>query len=522
MAAISHKALYTKLRDDEVIRKSELYAHWTIPALMADLQNDRTGYGRQVVLERDYQEIGALLVNNLSAKLTQLLFPSSRPFFKASASPEIIARAKQLGKPAHELNSGLARMEMEAAQLVFRNASYNQHVMAAKHLIVTGNALLYRDTVNHRTSTYGLQNFVVRRDGKGQLLDCILRECTYVEALDEDVQQILRSQNKAKYSRPEQVVEIYTRIKRNVKSGVVQYVVTQEVETTPVGTLGVYAEHLCPWQVVTWNLIPGEHYGRGMVEDYAGGFAKLSDLSEAEALYSIEIMRVIHLVNSGSGADIDDIANAETGQYVAGTPDAVTAHESGDGAKLQQVSASIGATVERLARAFMYTANTRDAERVTAFELKQQAQEAENVLGGVYSSLAEVWQVPLAHVLLHESRPDVLAGIINGDMKLGITAGIAALGRASDVQNILNATQEAAAIVPTLSQIDRRVDPQKLFDVIMAGQSVDTSVIFKDEDKLRKEAEADKQMADGQAQMLAAQDAAVLADQTAALQGQTQ
>lgn len=504
-ARISHKALFEKLRDTEAIRKSVQYAHWTLPALMADLQ---ARSGGKAVLERDYQEVGALLTNHLASKLAGLLFPSSRPFFKVAPSQDLVKRAELTGAKKSDLLSGLARMEMDASQQIFLNASYNQLVLAVKHLIVTGNVLTYRDTTTHRTTTYGLQSYVQRRDGKGVLRDCVLREHTYVEALDEQVQEVLKRDNRAKYSRPEQVVEVFTHIKRTGTAAKPQYSVSQEVDTTPVGTLGTYPEHLCPWQAITWNLIPGEHYGRGMVEDYAGGFAKLSDMSEAQCLYSVEIMRVIHLVSAGSGTDIDDIANAETGEYVVGSPDTVKAHESGDGLKLQQVSAEIAQVVQRLSKAFMYQANTRNAERVTAFELAQDAREAENALGGVYSSLAESWQVPMAHVLLMESKPDALEGIISEDLKLGITAGIPALSRAADVQNLISATQEAAAIVPVLSQLDRRVDPAKVFDIVMAGQSVDTSVLYKSEDQLKKDAEANKQIQDGKNQVLDAQAAA--------------
>jgi len=510
---ISHQALFEKLRDSEIVRKAVQYAHWTLPALMADMQN-RSG---RAVLERDYQEIGALLTNSLSAKLSGILFPSSRPFFKIKPSADLLKRTLDHGATKDKLIAGLSRMETDACAQLFQNASLNQLILALKHLIVTGNALVYRDTEKHRSVTYGLQSYATRRDGQGVLLDCVLREFTYVEALPEALQEVLRRSNRARYSRPEQEVITYTRIQRVVR-GKVQYHVTQEVDITPVGTLGMYPEHLCPWQALTWNLIPGEHYGRGMVEDYAGGFAKLSDLSEASALYAVEVMRVINLVSSGSGTDIDDIANAETGEYVAGTKDSVTAYEAGDGAKLQQVENIIAGTVSRLSTAFMYAANTRNAERVTAFELAQQAREAETTLGGNYSSLAESWQVPLSHVLLYESKPDILEGIISEDVVLGIIAGIPALGRAADVQNLMSATQEGAAIIPALAQLDKRIDPAKVFDMIMAGQSVDTSILFKDEQQLAKENEANAQVQAGQQQVLQAQDASAQADQLQQLQ----
>lgn len=513
---MSHKSLFNKLRDSTVIERSNQYAHWTLPALMADLT--KAG-GRRVVLERDYQEMGALLVNHLSAKLAKLLFPMSHPFFKIKPNAVFLKEAADAGATATDINSGLARLEMDASQQLFTNGSYAQLILALKHLLITGNVLLYRDKDAQKSMAYGLQSFVVRRDGSGELVDCILRECTYLEALAPEIQQILRAGNSGKYKNPEQYVELFTRIHREYKDGNIVYMVTQEVDTTPVGEPSEYPKHLCPWSVPTWSLIIGEHYGRGLVEDYAGGFAKLSDLSEAAALYGIEIMRVIHLVAAGSGTDIDDIMTAESGEYVRGDPNTVKAHEAGDAAKLQQVMGSIQEVWGRLAKAFMYEANTRDAERVTAYELQRDAQEAENALGGAYSSLSTSMQVPLAHVALTEINSDVLAGLISEELKLSIVAGIPALGRSSDVQNLLTVAQESA-IAQALMQVDRRIDPHKVMDLLYAGRSVDTSLIHKSQDQLREEAAAAQQAAQGEQQMMQAANIADQANQLQMLQQQ--
>lgn len=509
-ALVTHKALFEKLRDSTVIEKCERYAHWTLPQLMADFSETR-GTSNALIVERDYQEIGALLVNHLASKLAGLLFPSNRPFYRIDPSEKFIKAAGEAGVKKEELSAALARLEMESCQNLFMNASYNQLVMLLKHLIISGNAALYRDSALKTCTVYGLQSFVVRRDGKGRLLDAVLREFTCVEALPLDVQDALKRLNKGKYSRPEQQVEVYTRVHRKLMPGGVMYEITQQVDTIPVGEMSTYPEHLCPWQFPTWNLIAGEHYGRGMVEDYAGGFARLSDLSESHALYAVEVMRVVHLVSNGSGTDVDDLASAETGQYVRGDAAAVQAHESGDARKLEQVQNIINEVFQRLARAFMYSANTRDAERVTAYELRQQALEAENALGGVYSSLAESIQVPLAHILMYEVKPSTLESVITRDMKVDIMAGIPALGRASDVQNLVMAVQEAATVVPPLAQLqqlDPRVDIKKVMDMIFAGRSVDVEALYKDQEVLDKEAALAQQAQQGQAQMSAAVDAA--------------
>lgn len=500
---LTYKALFERYRDETVIQKATQYAKWTLPQLMADLAI--AVRGTSVILERDFQEIGALLVNNLGAKLTGLLFPSSRPFYKIRPSPFVKEQAKRKGVRDVDLAAGLARLEMESCQQLFTNASYEQLVMSIKHLIVTGNALLYRDQKAKKTLCFGIQSYALRRDGRGNMMDCILREYTDFESLPLAARQILKAKHPTKYS-PENEgknrVELYTRIKRGFGlNDSIIYVVSQEADNVPVGTPGSYPEHLCPWQAVSWSLIAGENYGRGLVEDYAGGFAKLSDTSHAATLYGIELAKLINLVAPGSGADVDDLQNAETGEYVQGTKDSVSTYEKGDAKKLEQLRNDIEGVFQRLARAFMYKANTRDAERVTAFELRQDALEAENTLGGVYSSLSASMQIPMAHVLLTETDPGAMEGIVTAQFRLDILAGIPALGRAADIQNLAAAAQDAATIIPPLVELSTRVDKEKLLDIIMAGRSVDTSTIYKSEEQIEEEEAAAREEAAGKAQI---------------------
>lgn len=515
------KSLFERYKDDTVIMKSEGYAYWTLPQLMIDLQIASNGTTQQ--LERDFQEMGALLVNNLASKLAALLFPSSRPFYKIKLSAAVKRLMKYKGTKERDVATGLSKLEMESCQQLFLNASYEQLVMALKHLIVTGNVLLYRDSKKFTTHAYGLRSFGIRRDGRGNMMDCVLREYTAWDSLSPDIQMILATKQRAKYTNLQtkhNKVELYTRIQRiTAPNGNIMYEVSQEADDVPVGTSGTYPEHLCPWQAPTWSLVAGENYGRGLVEDYGGGFAKLSDASHASTLYGIEMSKVVHLVAPGQGADIDALQQSENGEYIQGTKDAVTAYEGGDAKKFEQMEAAIAATFGRLARAFMYKANTRDAERVTAYELKQDALEAENTLGGVYSSLSAAMQIPLAHVLLLEVDPGSLVGIVTKDMKLDIIAGIPALGRQADVQNLAAASQEAAAIVPVLKQLSPKIDVDKIMAVIFAAHSIDPDSVYMDEDQIAELEEGQRQEAAGQAQIAQTTTTADQAAQLTALQG---
>jgi hypothetical protein len=494
MAGPTHKALFNKFRDTTVISRCEQYAQWTLPYLMANV--DHIGANGRVLVERDFQEIGALLTNHLASKLTRLLFPTQYPFFQASASGEFKRAANQKGLDEAGLRALFSRMEMNANKRLFVNSGYAALILALKHLIVTGQVLLHRDSERGTITSYGLPSFTTRRDGTGELLDCILREYTSVEALPEDLQDALRNANRGKYGRPEQVVEKYTRIHRELRHGVEGYSISQEVDTIPVGEPSWYPKNLCPWMCPTWVLIPGEHYGRGMVEDYAGGFARLSSLSESAALYGVEIMRVVHLVGAGSGGDVDELAQSESGEWVRGDGKDIAAHEAGDAQKLEVVEAQLERVMTRLAKAFMYQGATRDAERVTAYELQRDAQEAEYALGGVYSTLSGSIQIPMAHILMTEVSDTALPGIITGELAPDVTAGIPALGRSSDVQNLMQASQELAAIIP-VTQLDKRINPQRVVDVIIAGRSIDPASLFytKEEQESNRQAETAQQSA---------------------------
>ncbi len=510
-SVVTHKMRWDKYRDDTVVQKCLRFALWTLPQLMADL--DQSNRGTSMQLERDYQEIGAMLTNNLAAKLAAILIPANVPFIKVEPSAALIKRAEENGTSAAELDSALAKMEMDASKRIFLNASYNQIVQALKYLIVTGNVLIHRDSEVKQTSAYGPNQFSIRRDGRGRMLDCVLREAVAFDGLDPEVRTALRAKNPARISAGsfDISLELYTRINCGYLKGNKVYIVSQEIEGMPVGTPSVYPEHLCPYMAPTWNLLAGEHYGRGLVEDMAGGFAKLSDSSEALALYGISAMKFINLVAPGQGANLDEIQAAETGEYVQGQKDSINIYEAGDGNKIAAMAAIIDATFQNLARAFMYTGQARNSERTTAYELRLQAGEANTVLGGQYSSLAESLQVPLGHLLLTEVHPGMLEGIISGDIKLDIIAGSAALGRAAGAQSLLAVAQTANAVAGVLLQVDPRISRSKLMDFLYASESVDSSVFLMDKKEQAEYDAAKQQEAQGQQQLTQASDVAAQA-----------
>lgn len=494
------EGLFNKQQDPSLLTAAEQFAQWTLPTVFT---KDLSGMdGKRSALHRDYQSYGALLLNNAATKVTQALFPESLSFFKLQDT----TRTLEMMSPivGDDSASGVfSNLETRACSRVFLNAGYAAKNYAVKLLMITGNALEFRDPVTKKTHVYSVRDYTVKRDGSGTVMQIILRERIAIADLPRDFLVQHDWQQKDVYDS----VQLFTGISRKVtKDGNITYEVTQEVDQKPVGSPTTYPENLCPYIPLTWNLVQGEHYGRGLVEDYAGGLARLSELCRSLTMYEVEAMRLIHFVNPSAGVDIDAVNDAMVGEFIQANlvNGGIQAYEGGDARKMEVVKAEIQQLFSDLARAFMYTGNTRDAERVTAYEIRQNINEAQSTLGDAYSNLAEVWHQRLAYLLLVEEETKILPVLQAGEFRLDIVVGTAALNRASTVDRLLEATLAVQQIVPVLAQSSRRFNVDAVIDQIFAGYGIDRNSISYTKEQLQQMQEQGQQIQDQTQQTLQA------------------
>jgi len=476
--------LFEKFKDTAVLTSSEQFARWTNAGVFPNTSAQDTG-NRQS-LQRDYQSKGAMLVNNLASKVTQALFPQNNAFFEIGQTAEMLQVAQEMGADAKQAASKFAGIEVRASARVFLNAGYSALSHAMKLLIITGNALVYRDPTNKQFHTYSVRDYVVKRDGSGKVLCLILKERIALQDLPEDF-RLSRLQYRTD---PFEDVTLYTKVTRKHNGARVLYEVTQEVEDHPIGTPSTYPEYLCPYIPLTWNLVTGENYGRGHVEDFAGDFARLSELSESSLLYEVEMMRLINIIDPGAGIDLDDFMDADCGKAVAGKSNAagngVVAHEGGNAQKLAAVQNDIANLVQQLSIAFMYTGNTRDAERVTAEEIRANVSEANQTLGGVYANLSEVLHLQLAHILSVEEEPALLQLLMVQGIKLDVSVGLASLNRQANVERLQYLANALQIVLPVLTQSSKRFNPDLIIDAMCQGYGVDREALSYTEDQLQQ------------------------------------
>ena len=102
------------------------------------------------------------------------------------------------------------------------------------------------------------------------------------------------------------------------------------------------------------------------------------------------------------------------------------------------VAQSIQKIEERLGHSFLLTSGVvRQADRVTAEEIRMLGQELETALGGLYSLLSMELQLPLVNRLMEVmNKKNKLPKIPKDVVKPVIITGVEALGRGHDLQKL--------------------------------------------------------------------------------------
>jgi hypothetical protein len=457
---------------EETLTRCERYAGWTLPGVFPDdplLEYDE--------LQNDFQSVGAQATINLANRIMMVLFQPSRPFFRMKLTDEQRENLRGDGRTDAEIDAALAKAEREAVgQLTNRNARIKL-TEAITSLIITGNALLYtpEDTDKHY-QTYTLRDYVLVRDLVGRVVKIITRETKSVRGLSDELQAVVLQQG----FHEDDEVTIYTGVQR---VGENKYVAWQELEDVCYCSkgIGIYNQDTLPWIPLVWNLARNKDYGTGLVENYSGDFHTLSTLAEAILDYTVMVTDIKHLVDPTGSTDVRELTEAPSGAYVHG--------REGDIFTLQaQVSNNADFLREqmlhverRIAAAFLLnTAVTRDAERVTAEEIRLQAQELENSLGGVYSRLAVELQKPLAIRVLSELSP-VFKGV-----EPVIVTGLESLSRSSDLDRIRLFFADLVALAEVPEEVRIRIDYDELIAMLGAGHGIDYKKFLKTPEQVKE------------------------------------
>lgn len=402
-------------------------AKYTLPTLLP-MEGKTSG----AKLRNGYSNFGARCVNSLSSKLLLALLPARQSFFRFQVEDHLL---EQLGgeKVRADVEKALAKRESVCQAEIEATPTRTPAGEAVKHLLVGGNVLVYMVPAGG-LKVYPLHSYVCLRDDSGNVLRVIAEDrvspLTLPDSIRGQVAARLLQRNSV-----EKTVIVYTGVFRLGN----QWRVWQEVEGLKVpGSEGTYPLDASPWMPLRWTPVDGESYGRSMVEDYLGYFISLEALTGALVKGTAVAAKVVYLRNPNGKTKAAALTRSETGDVIDGAPEDVHALQSEKAQDFRTAREMINDLKEELSYAFaLNQAIQRNAERVTAEEIRFMAQELDSLLGGIYSTLSLEFQLPfLRRLILQLERKGRLPAVPKKALRPVIVTGLDALGRGAELDNL--------------------------------------------------------------------------------------
>jgi len=454
----------------------------TLPYLIVD--DSSTKSGRQS-LKTPWQSVGAKVTVTLAAKLMLALLPPQTTFFKLQIRDDKLG-TELPPEMRSELDLSFSKIERMIMEYI---AASNDRVVihqALKHLIVGGNALIYMG--KDGLKNYPLNRFVVNRDGNGNVIEIVTKELISrkVLGLEPALDQQPNSPNDDYGSGSDgDDVEVYTCVKLDSSSG--RWVWHQEVFDKIIpGSRSTAPKSASPWLVLRFNTVDGEDYGRGRVEEFIGDFKSLEGLSQSLVEGAAAASKVIFLVSPSSTTKPQTIAQAGNGAIVQGRAEDVAVIQVGKTADFQ-TAANMAQQIERRISDAFLTMNVRQAERVTAEEVRLTQMELEQQLGGLFSLLTVEFLIPyLNRTLLVLTRSGQIPKIPKDLARPQIVAGVNALGRGQDRESLTMFIQTIAQTMGP-EALQGFINPSEAIKRLAAAQGIDVLNLVKTEEQIAQE-----------------------------------
>jgi len=456
---------------DTAVECSEL----TLPYLV---KRDENSTGKRQLLQ-PYQSVGAKAVVTLAAKLMLAILPPQTAFFKLQVRDDKLGQTLD---PMMRSELDLSFSKIERLIMDYIAASSDRVVVhqALKHLIVSGNALIFmgKDGLKH----YPLNRYVVERDGNGNVIEIVTKELVSRKVLG--ISPPPTDSPNGEYGDTEDDAEVYTCVKMDESSGSWRW--HQEVDDMILdGSQSTAPKNTSPWLVLRFNTVDGEDYGRGRVEEFIGDLRSLDGLSQSLVEGASVASKVVFLVSPSATTKPGTLAKAGNGAIIQGRPEDVGVVQVGKTADFA-TAANLAAQLEkRLLEAFLVM-NIRNAERVTAEEVRLTQLELEKSLGGLFSLLTVEFLVPyLNRTLLILQRSNQIPRLPKDVVRPKIVAGINSLGRGQDNEAL---TTFIATVAQTLGPeaLMKYIDPSEAIKRLAAAQGIDVLNLVRTAEQLEQ------------------------------------
>jgi hypothetical protein len=269
-----------------------------------------------------------------------------------------------------------------------------------------------------------------------------------------------------------------------------KWVMKQDIDGETVGKEQTFADYdKLPFRYFGWNWLQGDAYHRPFAEDYYPDMEQVDKLSKLNTEGSVIAAKTVVMVNQRGGRTRKaDLVKAVNGGVIDGSAEDVTAFQLNKSFDFQVSNEREAVLKKELMANFLDTGSVqRDAERVTAEEIRVMAQQLEaSTLAGVYSKMALKWSKWIVLKVMDELKIKFEA------VDVSVLTGLDSLGRSQEAQK-----QDAFMQRITQLQLNHWIKESEVIQRYAAFDGINTVGLLKTSGEVQQEqAAAAKQQSD--------------------------
>lgn len=460
----------------------------------------------QSKLPEAWQSIGAWGVTNFVGAMHAATFPAGLPWFVFPLSPKIEFDPNIANVRKQAMLNDLFAFQVSLQSLLdsAHLDGHGQHnrtpasFFSRKHasltqLGITGDTLEQLMDDNYRIKVFRRDNYVTKRDSCGDVLYHIIRE--NVDPLD-CMTETQRFKAKLKDSdlrgKPvcERLMDMYTRVEWQPWTQT--WVISQEVDGHLCNTS---QETVTPYMSTPYELVAGEDYGRGFIEQNLGDLRSVNNLEKRLLEWAAMCSKFHWCPDQNCQIDRNDL-KGDSGTIIEGFR--VSGAEVQDIAVLKVDNPAdfnvVDKTVIRktgnLAKAMLIESEiTPSKERTTATQVNRIAAQLQSATGGMFANIQDCQHIPLVQRMVHmEQRKNPSMGKFGDSVKIEVLTGLAAIAKQAKLGNILQWLDVIARVSPNLAE---RLNTQTVIDTVARYSNIhEPGLTYTDAEMAKKTADA--------------------------------
>lgn len=469
---LNPKSLYEKLAINRkpYEDRAEKLAKYTVPYVFPS----DSATGSTDITDSYGMRYTSILINSLSSQISLALLPPSGSAFRfdpdATAMEELTqndanARAvimSQLGQQVLRVNKEIENQSIRPVMTEFLLA------------LITTQPVVLEKVKGKGIKWHGLRTFAVKLDDMGDLLQLVIKETLPTSNLPDGIELPKEDEEKDE-------VDLYTMCILENKT----WRVKQSIDSEDIGEESTYKEDALPYTYLGWIRQKGDDYHRPFAEQYYGLLQDYEDINRLMVQGSMGAAKSIILVNPLGTTRKIDVAKSSNFDVIDGREEDLGSYQLKKNYDFQIPMQKEEQLLKLLERAFLSRQGTqRTAERVTAEEISQNAQELDKDKSGIYSILSKKFTKWLIKHLMRELN------IKFETIDVNIITGLDALGRGIESRKLDNYMTRISNL-----GYNMWIKESEVITRYASYEGIDTVNLIKTPDEVAKEQQAAQQAA---------------------------